>query len=181
MALTLSGCFQNAGDAIEPTPVGLTAIATRLVESPTPFVTPISTGGFVPPTIDPFLLTETAIFVPPTPGPEMITPTDLTDMPPTNPVLIESPTALPPTPTALATEGPCVHTVQPGEWLLKIARAYNVSLDDLIAANPQLQATMTVCRPGDVLRHREPWFAGRASHSAGRRASRGDHPTDGRR
>ncbi len=151
MALTLSGCFQNAGDAIEPTPVGLTAIATRLVESPTPFVTPISTGGFVPPTIDPFLLTETAVFVPPTSSPEVIIPTDLTEMPPTNPVVVEPPTALPPTPTALATEGPCVHTVQPGEWLLKIARAYKVNLDDLKAANPQLAGRYDSLQPGDVL------------------------------
>jgi LysM repeat protein len=151
MAFTLSGCFQEAGDTIEPTPVGLTAIATLWIESPTPFVTPISTGGFVPPTTDPILLTETAAAFPSPSGPIETMPTDLTGMPPTNSEGNEPPTPLPPTPTALATEGPCVHTVQPGEWLLKIARAYNVSLDDLKAANPQLAGHYDNLQPGDVL------------------------------
>src|SRR2546423_1560442 len=61
IALALTGCFQAAGDAILPSPVGLTAVPTLPNKSPTPFVTPISTDGFVPPTDDPIqIMTLTA-------------------------------------------------------------------------------------------------------------------------
>jgi LysM repeat protein len=189
LAFALSGCFQNAGEAIAPTPVGLTAIATLRAETPTPFVTPLSTGGFIPPTDDlsipPTTLpaneppqsapTET---VPPAPSetPGVFVPaTDLTQLPtqPTVPPAptdssmaavplttapttapITAPTTVPDvlaTPTALPTEGPCVHTVQPGEWLNKIARQYNISLEELEAANPSFAGRYDNLQPGDVL------------------------------
>ena len=186
LAVALSGCFQNAGDAIAPTPVGLTAIATLRAESPTPFITPLSTGGFVAPTDNPNITptpelptnpppqetpttdismaaaTETApVFVPTTTG-DQGQPTVPVDNPTSgsveNPTEVVAPTSEPPTapgllatPTALPTEGPCVHTVQPGEWMNKIAKQYNISLEDLKAANPSFSGRYDNLQPGDVL------------------------------
>jgi LysM repeat protein len=186
LALVLSGCFQTAGDAIFPTAISLTSIAA----SPTPFITPISTGGFIPPTDDPNVPTSTPLapptdvlptatieqaLVPPTEMPTVetaggqetpIPPTASDQLPsetpveglpqPTNDSALNVPSTstsapLLPTPTALATEGPCVHTVQPGEWALSIARKYNVSLEDLLAANPTVAANPDSLAPGDVL------------------------------
>ena len=65
---------------------------------------------------------------------------------------VVAPTPLPPTPTALPTEGPCTHTVQPGEWLMSIARKYSISLDQLLAANPPYaQNPNRIIQPGEVL------------------------------
>lgn len=190
LALALTGCFQNAGEAIAPTPVGLTAIATLRAETPTPFVTPISTGGFIPPTNDPNITPTT---LPPTNEPPQAAPSE-TPLPapsetpnafvpttesnqlPAQPTVSPAPTdgslaVVPPTtapvtptviapttasnllatPTALPTEGPCIHTVQPGEWMNKIAKQYNVSLEDLKAANPSFAGRYDSLQPGDVL------------------------------
>src|SRR5258708_5357744 len=165
LALTLSGCFQSANDSISPASVNLTSIAP-LRQTDTPFITPISTGGFALPTDDPnrFLTstptegqvipavppTETQnVFVPtqgqpeaptqepPTAAPQISAPTQ-----PANPVLLATPTALP-------SEGPCVHTVQPGEWFYSIARKFNISPADLLAANPR--SNPDALQPGDVL------------------------------
>ncbi len=173
IGFTVAGCFQTAGDAILPSPVGLTAIATLRPESPTPFVTAISTGGGVSPTTDPnqflTLTAQSAVSVDqttptvngpanPTTSVEVFPPTvegsataavpavQTTAPPsaPTTPGLLSTPTALP-------TEGPCVHTVQPGEWLFAIARKYNVNPEDLKAANPQLAGRYDQLKPGDVL------------------------------
>ncbi len=167
LALTLSGCFQSANDSISPTSVNLTSIAP-LRQTDTPFITPISTGGFALPTDDPnrFLTstptegqvipavppTETQnVFVPtqgqpeaptqepPTAAPQISAPTQ-----PANPVLLATPTALP-------SEGPCVHTVQPGEWFYSIARKYNITPDKLVAANPRFAGNPDSLQPGDVL------------------------------
>jgi len=194
IALVLAGCFQTAGDVIEPTLVNLTSIAPKSAASATPFVTPISTAGFVPPTINPNSLptatqiaptnppstdvplavepTQTLAVFPPTNAPEQ--PTETLPPPPANPTVAQpvvnptvaqpsnnptafAPTNIPPTqallptPTALATEGPCVHTVQPGEWLYSIARKYNVNPQDLLDANPALARNPDSLSPGDVL------------------------------
>ncbi len=159
LAFILTGCFQSAGDGIVPTSVDLTAIAP--LQYTTPFVTPLSTGGFIPPTDDPnnlFTPTDIPIVdqnsVSPTVDPNVVT--DITSVSPTAfvPETIV-PTAavatLIPTPTALPTEGPCVHTVQQGEWLYSIARKYNIAPDDLLAANPQLAGNPDKLSPGDVL------------------------------
>ncbi len=184
ISIAVAGCFQTAGDAIlNPSPVGLTAIATLRMETPTSFVTPISTDGFVPPTDDPnTFLTLTAL----TPIPVETTPVDVTS--PTDTIADASPTlqvfpptadsgvppasaetsvngvtettapvfapttSLLPTPTALPNqEGPCVHTVQPGEWLFAIARKYNINPEDLKTANPQFAGRYDSLQPGDVL------------------------------
>ncbi len=155
LAFALSGCFQNAGEAIVPTPVNLTAIAPK---SPTPFVTPISTAGFVaPPTETPVVgepanPTETPVenAQPTLESTAIITPTELSSPALTTPT--EQPAQLPPTPTALPTEGPCTHTVQPGEWLMSIARKYGITLDQLLAVNPSNAANPNkILQPGDVL------------------------------
>ncbi len=184
IALVLAGCFQTAGDVIEPTLVNLTSIAPARAASPTPFVTPLSTGGFVLPTVDPNSLptatliaptnpppptdnsaaapTQTVAIFPPTNPPEQPTttlpqPANPTVAEPANnptafaPTNVPSTQALLPTPTALATEGPCVHTVQPGEWLYSIARKYNINPQDLLAANPALARNPDSLSPGDVL------------------------------
>ena len=178
LAMMLTGCFQAAGNSIEPTPVSLTSIAPRQNDTPTAFVTPLSTGGFVVPTDDPnSFLTPTPtgnIVVFPTPTPAQPTPTANIEptqpLPPSpapqiqvqpggdqptapqpttaGPVVAASPT-LPPSPTAFPTEGPCVHTVQPGEWFYSIARKYNITPQDLLAANPRRNPDSL--QPGDVL------------------------------
>jgi LysM repeat protein len=55
MTVLLAGCFQSAGNNLEPTSVdlvALTLIATQQRElSPTPFVTAIPSEGFTPPTL----------------------------------------------------------------------------------------------------------------------------------
>ena len=161
MALVLTGCFQSASESSEPTIVNLTSIAT--LSTPTPFVTPLSTGGFVP------LATETISMFPPTATLDSaaIPPTDVPASPQSEPTTDQSqgaalpPTAVPPptdvqppalaTPTALPTEGPCIHTVQPGEWLYSIARKYGINPADLLAANPNLQGNPDNLSPGEVL------------------------------
>ncbi|MEP7284757.1 MAG: LysM peptidoglycan-binding domain-containing protein [Chloroflexota bacterium] len=153
LALILTACFQAAGDSIEPSPVNLTSIAPL---QETPFVTPLSTGGFVLPTDDPnSFLTPTPLADTAEP-PTAVAPTSeaataqpaLPTIPPTiantevNPVLLATPTALP-------TEGPCIHTVQPGEWFYSIARKYNLNPAELVAANPRQNPDSL--QPGDVL------------------------------
>ena len=199
LTLVLSGCFQTAGDAIFPTAISLTSIAA----SPTAFITPISTAGFIPPTDDPNIPTSTPLAppsdIPPaaTSGQALVPPTEMpttaggqeTPIPPTlsdvlptetpagappqptnesalNVPSTSTPAPLLPTPTALATEGPCVHTVQPGEWALSIARKYNVSLEDLLAANPSVAANPDSLAPGDVLTVPHCGPAGSAKPSA---------------
>lgn len=179
ITVLLAGCFQPAGNNLEPTSVdlvALTLIATQQRElSPTPFVTAIPSEGFAPPTLTPIpAATEVRVFptpeaptltLPPTETPtvETTAPVELTTAPPTEvtalPVvtatsaLSETPTlsvVLPPSPTALPGDSPCLHTVQVGEWLYSIARKYNINPVDLIAANPGSENR--TLQPGDVIR-----------------------------
>ena len=174
LAVSLTGCFQSANDTVSPTRTNLTGIApvdgsNGVADTPAPFITPISTGGFITPTDDPILLTLSA-------QPPVITsiPTDASSgvFAPTqpgaaNPANPGEPTAalgagapptataasvLLPTPTALPTEGPCIHTVQPGEWMYSIARKFNINPADLIAANPKYASNPDSLQPGDVLK-----------------------------
>src|SRR5258708_7403756 len=133
LTVILSGCFQSANDNVSPTRTNLTGIAPAdgLTAAPAPFVTPISTGGFITPTDDPLLLTLSAqppvitsiptdvpggVFAPTQPGnSNPAAPTDAGNAI-VAPVLPTAPSVVMPTPTALPTEGPCIHTVQPGEW-----------------------------------------------------------------
>jgi LysM repeat protein len=156
--LFAAGCFQPAGREIEPTSVDIAILTPEptatplLTPSATPFITPLPTEGYIPPTdtptpfpTQPLEPTATAFQMfpeaMPTEPPLQI-PTEL----PT-----ETPTPLPPTPTALPTDNPCQHTVQPGEWLSKIARMYNLTNQDFLRANPWLQNNPDRLQPGDVL------------------------------
>src|SRR5258708_38307416 len=61
MSVVLTGCFQSANDTVAPSPVNLTALAPLNNAQATPFITPLSTGGFALPTDDPVMLTATAL------------------------------------------------------------------------------------------------------------------------
>src|SRR5215475_2736528 len=98
MAVTLSGCFQSANDSISPTQVNLTSIAPLQAATDTPFITPISTGGFTLPTDDPnsFLTatpTENVVVPPPSDTPQVSVPTQDTSQQNTVPTQ-EPPTAV---------------------------------------------------------------------------------------
>jgi membrane-bound lytic murein transglycosylase D len=170
LAVTLTGCFQEAGNSIQPTPVSLTSIpnfqTNNGLETPTPFVTPLPAGGFVAPSDDPnSFLTPTALENDPlnnnsavnspiivTNTPDIFVPSPIPAQPsPTvAPVQAQpSPTTMLATPTALPGDLPCKHTVQPGEWFYSIARTFNVSPADLLAVNPR--ANPDALQPGDVL------------------------------
>lgn len=167
VVLLLAGCFQPAGRDLEPTTVDLSDLTAM---APPPTMTPTEIVEPPPAPIDP-TPEPPAVFVPPTEsptptppiGPEtLITPTAFemfaagspaeTPIPPDAAPLEaspEPPSNLLPTPTALPTDNPCVHTVQPGEWLYSIARTRGINPVDLIAANPW--AANRILQPGDVI------------------------------
>jgi LysM repeat protein len=150
LSLALVGCFQTAGQELPPTQIDLAAVsAATATFAPTALPTilmQVTETSTLPPLDTPSLPTETPLIPPtevqpvtdsqPTVPPlytetYTATPVEPTaEIPPTSPLL--------PTPTALPTQNPCIHVVQPGEWLLKIARAYNIDPQALRAANPQL-------------------------------------------
>jgi LysM repeat protein len=101
--------------------------------SDTPFITAISTQGFLTPTSGGVVIT----------APAAGTPASVNALTPTVFVLN--------TPTAFPTEGACVHTVQPGDHVYSIAREYKVSVNDLIAANPSLQNNPDQLQVGQTL------------------------------
>lgn len=68
----------------------------------------------------------------------------------------ETPTPLPPTetPTATATEtpsGPSIYVVQEGDYLSTIAAKFNISLELLLALNPQIDPTTMIINIGDQI------------------------------
>src|SRR5687767_11219819 len=71
LALILTSCFQEANSSIQPTPVSVTEIPgfQDTFPTPTPFVTPLSEGGFPVPSDDPNFFLTTAPFDFPTPTP----------------------------------------------------------------------------------------------------------------
>lgn len=180
LAFLLSGCFQQAGTALEaidntslqeipqdtpvlsisPTP-GIQSIPA----SPTPGVaiTIISPTRPLPATSTPIPLdnassgggaqgetTPTEPFVTPFSPLGPVTPIVPTLVPE-----ITQPVATPSgliTPTALGNPdaaSSCTHTIQPGENLYRIALKYEVSLQALRAANPQVSGDLI--QPGQVL------------------------------
>lgn len=106
------------------------------VATDTPFVTAISTQGFLTPTSGRAVVTVAAV------NSGTILPTNAV-IQPTVPVLN--------TPTALPTEGACIHTVQPGDHVYSIARQYKVTVNDLLAANPSLQNNPDQLQVGQTL------------------------------
>lgn len=171
MSLALVGCFQSVGESLAPTPVDLTAVGPLPATTKTPFITPLPSRGFIPPTDDPN--------VTPTVAPTIAPPTDVPTIAPTVAPLTDIPTAVPSpsgggptqpavatlstptsvtlqvptliaTPTGIAvTDGPCVYTVQQGDWLYKIARDHGLDAQQLIAANPGLASR--ILQPGDTI------------------------------
>ncbi len=72
-----------------------------------------------------------------------------------NVVLSPSAPAPPPAPVEAPVPAPVTsgttYTVQPGEWLWKVARRFGMSLDELLAINPALQENPNFVRTGQVL------------------------------
>ncbi len=171
LALILAGCFQSAGSPIEPTIANATATSLPTVALPvtpptqTPFITAISTQGFQTAVDNPTQAATNTLPPATTPGDLQQTLSPTTNVPTINAVTSGSPTVIftvspspsPTTanvlntPTPFATEGPCVHTVQPGEYIYSIARKYNVNPDELLAANPRYAGNPDRMQPGDVL------------------------------
>ncbi|MCS7178280.1 MAG: LysM peptidoglycan-binding domain-containing protein [Anaerolineae bacterium] len=151
----MAGCYLPAAPDVTPTPSqeeliesGMaTAAAQALWEQATAtavaFLSPIPSETPTPfPTV---VATET-----PSPMAESVSaPAEA------SPVPIETPSPTPallPTPeaAAVATGGERTHVVQPGEWLLQIARQYGVDWRDLAAYNNILNPNRIY--PGQVLR-----------------------------
>jgi len=161
MMITLgaSACYKNAGEDTPPTSnrVNLTDIAPTLPASPTTFAsptilaTPQGAAGATPtvrlmptiteapavtvtrsqvmPSFTPLATTRSTQPVITTPGMNDI-PASFTPVPTINPSLAATPTGF------VVETAPCVYVVQSGDTLFSIARENNVSVDDLVAANP---------------------------------------------
>jgi membrane-bound lytic murein transglycosylase D len=179
LSLLLSGCIQPSSDPAASTPVDLTALAQRSPTpppqqptntAPPPTQPPQAAtpgGGLIPSTITPNVpptlmpaptATQAATQAPPPQvAPTQAAPTAGGAAQPLITVIV-TPTApgaapatpnLLATPTALASDAPCRHTVQPGEWFYSIARKYNLNPVDLVRANPRTDPD--ALQPGDVL------------------------------
>lgn len=151
----LVGCYMPAAPDVTPTPsqeemmdvqmltaaaqAAETQVALTAVASPLPTDTPTPP----PPTV---VVEET-----PSPTPPLMPMP--TETPVVLPVETPSPTPVPP-PTSEAVVSPGVagrtHVVQPGEWLLQIARQYGVDWRELAAYNNILNPDRIY--PGQVLR-----------------------------
>lgn len=71
---------------------------------------------------------------------------------PTSAIIIatDTPAAPPPATATPIPTGPTQYTVKAGDWLYKIARDHNITPQELIAANPQLNPN-AILQPGTVL------------------------------
>jgi LysM repeat protein len=180
LTFLLSGCFQQAGTALEPidnsslpnlpqdTPVLSTSPTPGIQSipaSPTPGVaiTIISPTRPLPATSTPLPLDDTTPIgeaqAESTPTEAFVTPfSPLGPVTPSVPTLVPDstqPVATPSgliTPTALGNPdaaSTCTHTIQPGENLYRIALKYEVTLQALRDANPQVSGDLI--QPGEVL------------------------------
>ncbi|MGB9776613.1 MAG: LysM peptidoglycan-binding domain-containing protein [Anaerolineae bacterium] len=148
--LLLAGCYMPAAPDVTPTPsqqemedVYMATLAAQAAQANLT-MTAMATA---PPAV-----TETPTPLPPateeiTPSP---TPTEVLP-----PLPVETPTPIPaPSPTTEAFAAPVgterTHTVQPGEWLLQIARQYGVDWRELAAYNNIVNPHRLY--PGQVLR-----------------------------
>lgn len=78
------------------------------------------------------------------------TPAGIIDLPTATPASIPATSAPAPTASTGSAGGATTYTVQPGDWLYKIARNLGVTPAALIAANPQINPN-AVLQPGTVL------------------------------
>lgn len=159
-ALSLSACYKNAGENLEPTSnrvelddlsPTLTPTADDSGVSPTPSTQPLqatpTAGGLgVPPnasaptpddTLPDILPTRAEPTATPS-GPTITTPS-MSDIIPTaiptatiDPTLLPSPTALPPG------ADPCAVVIAGGDTLMSIARDNDITVEGLVAANPSV-------------------------------------------
>ncbi|MBC7226994.1 MAG: LysM peptidoglycan-binding domain-containing protein [Thermoflexales bacterium] len=151
--LLLVGCYMPAAPDVTPTPSQQEAedamMATMAAQAAQTNVTLTAMAATPPP------VTETPTPIPP--APEEMTPSP-TPVPATETplVLLEvTPTATPvPLPTTEGVVAPAgterTHVVQPGEWLLQIARQYGVDWRELAAYNNIVNPNRLY--PGQVLR-----------------------------
>lgn len=151
--LLLAGCYMPAAPDVTPTPsqqeVEDILMMTVAAQAAQTNVTLTAMAAMPPP------VTETPTPIPP--APEEMTPSP-TPVPATEtpPVLLEvTPTATPvPLPTTEEVVAPVgterTHVVQPGEWLLQIARQYGVDWRELAAYNNIVNPNRLY--PGQVLR-----------------------------
>lgn len=176
--LTLSGCFRQAGESLEPitnptpepqqsAPVDANppGALTDFPITPTfPPVTVIQAPVSVTPLVEPTkaLPSSTTPDAENLLGGPSLTPGFITPGGPVGPVVIDTPTPPPlvsasatpsglTTPTALFSgeADPCAYTVKVGDNLFRIAVNHEVSLDDLRAANPVIVGDLI--QPGQVL------------------------------
>jgi LysM repeat protein len=150
--LLLVGCYMPAAPDVTPTPsqqemeeAGMATIAAQAAGTNLT-MTAVAAS--------PLLATETPTPLPPTPE-ETPVPTPVpTEVPPAPPVATPIPTPVPPMPTTEAVVAPAggerTHVVQPGEWLLQIARQYGVDWRELAAYNNIVNPNRIY--PGQVLR-----------------------------
>jgi LysM repeat protein len=103
---------------------------------------PLGQSGFITPRLPLGFLT------PDTPAPTNTLPPGVTPQgPPTStPSGLITPTSLP------GVDDPCLYTVESGDSMFAIAISYDVSLAELLAVNPELDADNPVIFPGDRLR-----------------------------
>lgn len=152
--LLLVGCYMPAAPDVTPTPsqqemeeAGMATIAAQAAGTNLT-MTAVAAS--------PLPATETPTPLPPTPE-ETPVPTPVpTEVPPAPPPA-ETPLPMPvpsPMPTAEAVVAPAggerTHVVQPGEWLLQIARQYGVDWQELAAYNNIVNPNRIY--PGQVLR-----------------------------
>ena len=158
VSLSLSACYKNAGENLEPTSnrvqledltPTLTATLDSNAISPTPSTqplqaTPTSGGPGVPPetaaptpddTLPDILPTRAEPTTTPS-GPTITTPS-MSDIIPTDiptatidPTLLPSPTPLPPG------VDPCIVVIAGGDTLMSLSREHGVTVEGLVAANP---------------------------------------------
>jgi LysM repeat protein len=150
--LLLVGCYMPAAPDVTPTPsqqemeeAGMATIAAQAAGTN---LTMTAVAASPPPA------TETPTPLPPTPV-ETPAPTPVpTEVPMAPPVATPIPTPVPPMPTTEAVVAPAggerTHVVQPGEWLLQIARQYGVDWRELAAYNNIVNPNRIY--PGQVLR-----------------------------
>jgi len=147
--LLLVGCYMPAAPDVTPTPsqqemeeVGMATVAAQAAETN---LTMTAMAAAPPPA------TETPTPIPPTPE-ETPEPTPVpTEVPTAPPAETPLPTPVPTTETVVAPAGgERTHVVQPGEWLLQIARQYGVDWRELAAYNNIVNPNRIY--PGQVLR-----------------------------
>ena len=147
--LMLVGCYMPAAPDVTPTPsqqemeeAGMATVAAQAAETN---LTMTAEAASPPPA------TETPTPLPPTPEetPEPTpVPTEVPTAPPAETLL---PTPVPTTEAVVAPAGgERTHVVQPGEWLLQIARQYGVDWRELAAYNNIVNPNRIY--PGQVLR-----------------------------